>query len=262
VDPIISAFYRVFFGLIFLGIACVTGKEIRPLGLPAWGYCILCGLCFAANLYCWHVSIRYVGPGLATILGNFQAFVLTIISILFFGQPARSLFFFSLPLAFCGLFLIIGIDWGSLPAHYRIGVFFGLLTAVFYSCFILALRKIQQLQEELSFIYVLLLISAVTSAVLGPLIFISGKSFAIPSLQSLVSLAGLGLFSQAVGWGFIAGSLPKVMPSIAGLILLLQPSLAFLWDVLLFDRPTSGTQWFGVGVVIFAIYLGIWSSKD
>lgn len=261
VDPLVSAFYRVFLGSIFLAVICLRQKDIRPISRRSLVYCILCGLCFAGDLYCWHISIQYVGPGLATILGNFQVFVLTTISLLFFGQPVRWLFLVSLPLAFFGLFLIIGINWDSLSDQYQIGVMFGLITALLYAGFMLTLRKIQQIEPDLTFIYVLLLTSIATSFILGPFILISGKSFAIPSFQSLVSLIGLALFSQVIGWSFITRSLPKVIPSVAGLILLLQPSLSFLWDVLLFHRQTSAVQWIGVGVVIIAIYLGINSTK-
>jgi len=261
VDPMVSAFYRVFFGFIFLGAACLLRGEIRPVTRRSLGYCVLCGLFFAADLYCWHLSIRYVGPGLATILGNFQVFVLTIVSLLFFGQPVRLLFLASLPLAFAGLFLIIGINWDNLSDQYQLGIFFGLATAVFYTGFILSLRKFQQIHTELSFTYVLLLTSITTSLVVAPLITATGKSFTIPSLQSFASLVGLALFSQAIGWACITRSLPKVIPSVAGLILLLQPSLAFLWDVLLFNRQTSGVQWLGVAIVIIAIYLGISSAR-
>ncbi len=100
VDPVVSAFYRVFFGSMFLGLACLVKKELHPIAPKTILYCALCGLCFAGDLYCWHISILYVGPGLASILGNFQVFVLTIISLLFFGQPLRVLFLISLPLAF------------------------------------------------------------------------------------------------------------------------------------------------------------------
>ncbi|MGI9537936.1 MAG: DMT family transporter, partial [Desulfocapsaceae bacterium] len=203
VDPIVSAFYRVFFGSIFLLLGCLLTRTIRPVSLKTLAYCALCGLCFAVDLYCWHLSILYVGPGLATILGNFQVFVLTLISLLFFGQQLRFIFVFSLLLAFLGLFLIIGIDWEALSDNYRLGVIFGLITALFYAFFILSLRKIQRLERDLSFVYTLLLISLATSIILGPLVSFSGKSFAIPSPESLLSLVCLALFSQTIGWAFI-----------------------------------------------------------
>jgi drug/metabolite transporter (DMT)-like permease len=43
---------------------------------------------------------------------------------------------------------------------------------------------------------------------------------------------------------------------LSGFILLLQPALAFVWDVLLFQRPTSLVNWAGVFIVLVAIYLG------
>jgi drug/metabolite transporter (DMT)-like permease len=120
----------------------------------------------------------------------------------------------------------------------------------------------QGLEPGISFIYTLLLISVATTVILGPLVWISGKSFAIPSPGSLLSLACLGLFSQTIGWAFIARSLPHLLPSLAGLILLLQPALAFFWDVLIFARPTSVEQWAGVCIVLAAIYLGASSTRS
>lgn len=261
VEPMISAFYRVFFGAGFLLLASIVSRDLQRVRVQTLLYCMLCGLCFSGNLLCWHQSVVYVGPGLATILGNFQVFVLTLISLLFFGQSPRVTYFTALALAFLGLFLVIGINWEMLPATYRIGVYLGLMTALLYAAFILLLRKIQQLEGNISFIFTLLLVSVFTSMILGPLAWASGKSFAIPSLGSLGSLVGLALFSQTIGWAFISRSLPHVIPSLAGLILLLQPALAFLWDVLIFDRQTSIIQSVGIVIVLAAIYLGTRSSK-
>ena len=261
VDPIVSAYYRVFFGSLFLLFGCLMTKALRPVSGKTLAYCALCGLCFAGDLYSWHLSILYVGPGLATILGNFQVFILTLISLLFFGQQLRLVFIFSLLCAFLGLFLIIGINWHELSSNYRLGVLFGLITALLYALFILSLRKIQGLEPDISFLYTLLLVSIATTIILGPFVWLSDKSFSIPGPRSFLSLVCLALFSQTIGWSFIARSLPKLLPSLAGLILLLQPALAFLWDVLIFSRPTSMVQWGGVIIVLAAIYLGTTSTR-
>ena len=70
-------------------------------------------------------------------------------------------------------------------------------------------------------------------------------------------MVGLGLFSQALGWVLITRSLPALPTSVVGLILLLQPSLAFVWDMAIFDRETSLLAGIGVAVTLSAIYLGI-----
>ncbi|MBE0584811.1 MAG: DMT family transporter [Desulfofustis sp.] len=261
VDPTVSAFYRVFFGSLFLAIACLLRHEFQRISLKAWLLTVLCGLCFAADLYCWHASIFFIGPGLATIIGNFQVFVLTLVSLAFFGERIRPLFFLSLPLAFFGLLLIIGFNWSSLSSDYRTGIYLGLATALFYSAFLLLLRRIQKVQQSLSFFFSLMLVSLSTAFFLALSIWSSGSSFRISGLVPVGSLLCLGLFSQTIGWSFIANSLPKVSPSVAGLVLLLQPSLAFVWDVLIFARPTSSIHWLGVGITLLAIYLGMTASR-
>ena len=82
------------------------------------------------------------------------------------------------------------------------------------------------------------------------------KNFQNADLQSLFSLAALGLFSHSLGWILITHALPKIRTSFSGLILLLEPALAFVWDVLFFQRPTSLVNWLGVVIALAAIYLG------
>ena len=48
----------------------------------------------------------------------------------------------AIPLAFLGLFLIVGIGWTGLDPQYKIGVYFG-LAAAGYAGFLLSLRKLQ-----------------------------------------------------------------------------------------------------------------------
>ncbi len=261
VAPTLSAFYRVFFGSLFLAIACLLRDEFQHPSLKTIPLSILCGLCFAVNLSCWHASIIFIGPGLATIISNFQVFVLALVSLVVFGEKMRPIFFVSLPLAFFGLFQIIGFDWSSLPDSYQTGVYLGLATALLYSTFLLILRKIQQVQRSLSFFFSLLLVSLSATFFLGAATWWAGDSFRVSGLIPLGSLLCLGLFSQTIGWSLIANSLPRVSPAVTGLVLLLQPALAFIWDVMFFARPTSADQWLGVAVTLTAIYLGMTAAR-
>jgi len=65
-----------------------------------------------------------------------------------------------------------------------------------------------------------------------------------------------------VGWILISTALPRVQVSVAGLIILLQPSLAFIWDILFFARPTGALEVMGAGLALTAIYLGLTRQKD
>jgi drug/metabolite transporter (DMT)-like permease len=256
VTPTVSAFYRVFFGGIILLSAALFRREMAWHGGRQLLLSLTCGLLFAVDLVFYHYSVIYVGPGLGTILPNFQVFILAMIGIFFFGEKVRLLFLISVPLAVVGLFLIVGIDWGQLDRLNKFGVYFGLGAAVCYAAFLLVLRKLQSDQVGLSFFHVLTVVSLSASIFLALDIIRNGDTFNIPDMQSFFALMALGLFSQTIGWILIANALPAILASLSGFILLLQPALAFVWDVLIFQRPTSLTNWAGVFIVLFAIYFG------
>jgi drug/metabolite transporter (DMT)-like permease len=262
VHPLVSAFYRVFLGCLFLTCACWVKKEFQAKSLKKNLLAVLCGLVFSLDLLCWHMSIHYVGPGLATILGNCQVFVLAIFGWLVFKERLTTWFVVSIPLAFAGLFMVIGLDRGHLSPDYLLGVLLGGLTAVCYSVFLLLLRYVQSDDPSAkgaggSVFYYQMVLTAACSFFLGIALVASGHSFAIPGMASLFSLLGLGLFGQAIAWAMITNSLPRIDASRAGLILLLQPALSFFWDVLFFNRQTGIAGWAGVVLVLAAIYLGM-----
>jgi len=256
VTPTASAFYRVLFGGLLLLAAAWIKREIRWLKWRQALLGLLCGVFFAVDLIFYHYSIGYIGPGLGTILPNFQVFILAVVGALLLKERVRLIAILSMPVAFGGLFLIVGVDWNQLNPLYKAGIYLGLGAAVFYAIFLLSLRKLQAEQKGRSIFHVLMIVSLTTAALIALELLWVGDSFRIPDWQSFWSLAALGLFSQAIGWILITNALPHVRASLSGLILLLQPALAFVWDVLLFARPTSTTNWIGLTVVLAAIYMG------
>ena len=257
VAPTVSAFYRVLFGGLFLLVAACWKKELTWKGLQQLLLAFFCGLLLALDLFFWHKSIHYIGPGLATILGNFQVFLLAGLGVVFMGEKISVKFFLAILMAIIGLFLVVGIQWNQLGSEYKTGVYLGLATAVAYTIFLLALRKLQSGQNETITFYGMMILSFVAAIFLGIQAGYNGDSFIIPDPRSWTALVLLGLTSQGIGWILISNALPRIRASLAGLILLLQPSLAFIWDVLLFQRTTSTLNWIGVIIAITAIYLGM-----
>ncbi len=221
VTPTVSAFYRVFFGGLFLLAAAVYRGEIRWRGRRNLLLGMLCGFFFALDLILYHFSIHWVGPGLGTILPNFQVFILALVGALILKERVRPITLFSMPLAFAGLYLIVGFDWHQLGTTYRWGIYFGLACAVCYSAFLLTLRKLQSEQQGLSIFYVLTLVSLTTAFFIALDVLRAGYSFTMPDARTLGALLALGLFSQCVGWILITTALPHIRASLSGLILLM-----------------------------------------
>lgn len=262
VPPVTSGLYRVFFGSLILLIATFWQKEMRIIPLKSLLLIILCGFIFGLDLLFWHESILFIGPGLATIVSNFQVFILAAIGILFLGEKIRLRFLFSIPVAVLGLFMMIGLEWNNLTVDYKAGLYFGLLTAVCYAGFILSLRKIQSNDSKSSFFYILMLISFISAVCLAVKMKFSGDPFIIPDTHNLLVLLALAFFSQFLGWILIANAMPLIRASLTGFILLLQPALAFVWDVLFFSRPTDLVNWLGIIVTLTAIFMGVSGNKE
>lgn len=256
VTPTASAFYRVFIGGGFLLLASLWRREIKPLTWRQSVLVVLCGAFFALDLVAYHYSVHYVGPGLGTILPNFQVFIMALAGALFLKEKLRAAYLWSIPFAVAGLFLVVGFEWDALGAQYQLGILLGLAASVCYAGFLLSLRKLQADHLKVSFFSILMMVSLTTAGFIAVEMVCTRQTFIIPDLQSMFSLTALGFFSQGVGWILIANALPHIRVSLSGLILLLQPALAFIWDVVFFGRPTDGLNWIGVIIVLVAIYSG------
>jgi drug/metabolite transporter (DMT)-like permease len=262
VGPTTSAFYRVFLGgAVLLGYGLLRGHKPWA-GKPALLLALGGGVIFSIDLFLWHRSILYIGPGLATILGNFQVFFLALIGVLYYKEPSNWKLWTSIPVAVSGLFLIVSDQWFAAGEGYRIGIALGLGTALAYTLYILFIRNAQRLETKLSSEMNLAYVSLISAALLGSMVLLDpGESFSIPNLQTWGALLGLALVGQVLGWVIISNALPELDASISGLILLLQPALAFIWDILFFDRPSGWLDLSGALIALVAIYLGATARK-
>lgn len=261
VSPDSSAFYRVLFGGITLMIISIARREKISVPLKIWGLVALTGVFFAIDLQCWHRSIGYVGPGLATILGNLQVFATAAFGAILFKEIISKRLIVALPLAVIGLFLLIGLDINQMSSHILWGLFFGILTALSYSCYLICLRQSQSTEKKLPLFANMGIISLLTALSVGISMYSTGDSFAITTPHDWLYLIMYGVFCQGIGWAFISKGLPNLPAAIAGLLMLLQPALAFVWDVVLFNRPTGTYGLFGVALVLFAIGMGIYGQQ-
>jgi drug/metabolite transporter (DMT)-like permease len=256
VTSTVSGFYRVLFGGGALVIYLLVTRQRLELSRRQWVLLIAAAIFFAADLWVWHRSIAYIGPGLATLLSNFQVFILMFAGIFLFRQIPSRLQFVAVPMALFGLAMIVGFDWQELPSDYRLGVIFGLLTAVAYAGYLLTLRQSRQGSRYRIPTREMAVVSVLTAAMMAVAVVAEDASFAIPSITDAGWLIAYGVLSHCIGWLFIASSLPEVSTVQAGLALLLQPVLTFVWDILIFARPMSAVELSGAAIALAAIYLG------
>ncbi len=176
--------------------------------------------------------------------------------VLLLGQRPRKVQIIAVPLALVGLAMIVGLDWQELPADYRLGVIFGLLTAVAYASYMLTMRAARTGAVHPLPTREVALVSLGSALLLGVTALAEGASLAIPTAMDAMWLLAYGLLSHCLGLLLIASALPHVSTTQAGLALLLQPTLSFVWDVLIFGRQMMPLELAGALIALVAIYLG------
>ena len=256
VSPTTSAFWRLAIGGIVIASYLVLSRRRLRFSARVWWLLIIAAFFLSADLWLYHRSITFVGPGLATLLANFQVFVMAAAGFFLLKQRPTALQLFAIPLAFVGLALIVGVDWSQLPENYRHGILFGLGAAVTYAVYLLAMRSSRQEASSRVPSREIAVVSALGAVMLGVAAIGEGESLAITHGSDLAWLVCYGVLSHGFGMLFITSSLPHVTTTQAGLALLLQPTLSFAWDVLFFARPMQPVELLGAALALFAIYLG------
>lgn len=258
--PTVSAFWRMAFaGAMLLGWVLASGGW-RALSSRAWLWIAFTGAAFSADLWLWHRSILLVGPGLATLLGNAQVFFMALAGVVFFHERLGPRFVAGLLLAFTGLWLMLGTHWPQLPPQYRWGVWLGLGTGVCYAAYNLCLRRAQReahvdRASAAPVAQVLGVAALVSAACLGAAGLAEGASFAIPSWKSLAALLTLAGVGHCLSWILISRAMARLRVALVGLLLLLQPVVAFVLDAWLFGRVTEPREWIGLALSLAGIFL-------
>lgn len=250
-----SGFYRVFIGSVVLGIVLLVTRRRFDFDRRVWLILAVAAVFFALDLWFWHRSILFIGPGLATLLANFQVFIMMFVGVVALGQRVEPRHLLAVPLAVLGLVMIVGTGWQTLAEKNQVGILFGLLTACAYAGYMLSLRASRRDATDRLPTREVFVVSTFCALMLGLSGLAEGESLAIGA-EDFAWLLCYGVLSHSLGWLLIASSLPHVSTTEAGLALLLQPSLSFVWDVLIFSRAMTATEMLGAGIALFAIYLG------
>jgi drug/metabolite transporter (DMT)-like permease len=256
-----AAFHRVCIGGVALFIATLISREPRSKvwNMPAAGHwwSLACAAFFALDLLAWHLSILYVGPGLATLLGNFQVFVLALWGIFMLGEKPSLRFFAGLTLSMAGLFAIVAPAWNGGGENYHLGVLYGLSTGLLYAAFIISLGRSMAVCGEGCQLAVTTVNTLMCAGLLAPVLLLRGDTFVLDFGMPLLLMAGYGLATQLIGWVLISRGLREIRMSLAGLILLLQPALAYIWDLAFFHLPAGPVELLGVAASLGGIALGV-----
>jgi drug/metabolite transporter (DMT)-like permease len=224
-----------------------TGR--KPATARDYGWLVLVGLLFAADLGLWHWSIRLTSVANATLLANAAPIFVTLAGWLALGQRFTPVFLAGMAVALLGAVLLMGSSV-TLGLDHLLGDGLGLATAVFYAAYMLAVKK---LRADFSTATVMAWSTAAGAIVLLPLALISGESIVATTAWGWAVLLALALVSHIGGQGLIAYALAHLPAAFSSVSLLLQPVAAALLAWLILSEAIGLLQGLGGAIVLAGI---------
>ena len=259
--PLTGAFYRMLYALPLLGLLVWTSKKEDPRESNSRWLAFGAGILLAIDFAGYHSAIDYIGSWIATMIGNSQVIIVTLVSWWILGERPNRFILLALPMVMFGLVLISGIwddaPYGEDPVK---GVIGGIVAAVFYSSFLIAYRQSNRVGGPA----VNAQFDATAGATIGLLVLgsmpLSGVG--IEAIDHTITWPGhgwlllLAITCQVVGWIAITYALPRLPAAHTSFAVLLQPVLTIVWGVLLLSESPSVQQSTGM-ILIFAAIIAV-----
>jgi drug/metabolite transporter (DMT)-like permease len=218
VSPSTGAVLRCLYALpILWPLAWVEQRRYgsRPLRQRALAW--LAGVFFAIDLIAWHEGIEQVGAGLATVLGNLQVVLVGVLAWAILRERPSNRSLAAIPVALVGVVLISGaFENGAYGRNPGLGVAYGVVTALAYSAFLLALREgNKDVRRPAGPLFDATLVSGLACIPIGLAI---GDLDLTPDLRAQGYLFVLAWTSQALGWLLISITLPRLPAALTSVL--------------------------------------------
>jgi drug/metabolite transporter (DMT)-like permease len=257
VGPTAAAFWRTALAIppLWLWLAMEPADDRSAARRPTgWhDYATLCAVSFffAGDLILWHLSIKYTSIANSTLLANFAPIYVAALSFLLFGERFNRVFVAGLVLAIVGAAILMG-DSLSVGTDHLVGDGLGLVTGMFYGCYILIVGR---LRARFTAATIMTWTAIGTSLFILPVALLSGEPMIPGTLFGWSMLFGLAVVTQFGGQGLIAFALAHLPASFSSVSLLIQPVAAAVLAWAIFAEPLGATQVVGGAVVLTGIML-------
>jgi drug/metabolite transporter (DMT)-like permease len=251
VGPTASAFWRVALAapLLWPLVAFTPRAGARQAD---WKMLLAAGFAFAGDLAFWHWSIQFTSVANSTLLANLASLFVTLAAWIFWRQRPSALFAAGLAAALAGVALLVHASL-SFSASALLGDGLGVVTAVFYAGYILAVKELRD--RGAGTLYVMAVTTTLTALCLLPAALASGETLVPQSAAGWAKLLGLAWVSHCAGQGLIAYSLAHLPAAFSSVSLLFQPVMAALFAWMLLSEPLVPLQIAGGLIVLAGIYL-------
>ena len=251
--PTATAFWRVALAVPALWALLFLKSKARTHRYSGkWPLLLAAGFAFAGDLGFWHASIQLTSVANSTLLANLASIFVTLAAWIFLRQRPSGQFLAGLAAALAGVALLVHTSL-EFSATGLAGDALGVVTAMFYAAYILAVKGLRDRGETT--LHLMAVTTTITALFLFPVALASSEPMLPQSAYGWWVLIGLALVSHASGQGLIAYALAHLPAAFSSVSLLFQPVMAALFAWVLLAEPLVALQIVGGAVVLVGIYL-------
>lgn len=252
VGPYASAFWRTFLALPFLWAWMrVERRRDDARADVVWWPVVLAGLFFAGDLFFWHLSIIMTTVANATFFATTSPIWVAFGAWLVYSERVTARIVAGLTLCIAGGMALIGQSYGFAPERLR-GDFYGLVTAVFFGLYILAMRAARADFGPARLTFWSTVVTAACLAVVA----LSLDSAVLPrTLAGVAALVALAVVSQVAGQGLLAVALGSLPATFSAMVIFLEALAAAALGWIVLGEAIGWLQALGGLLILAGIYV-------
>ena len=254
VGPFTSAFWRVALALPVLWAwmrLSERGAATKPtrFSLPT----ILAGVAFAGDLFFWHLAIVKTSVANATFFATTAPLFVVLFGFLLLGQRVGREVLAGLALCIAGGAALAGQSFGVSASH-LLGDAFGVVTAVFFGLYFLAVAPARKTAGAARVTFEL---TVVTTFILLAVALTLEHRIWPRGAAGWAALLGMAWVSHAGGQGLLSVALGRLPAVFSSLVIFLEAIAAALFGWVFLGEAVTPMQLVG-GAIILA---GIWVAR-
>jgi drug/metabolite transporter (DMT)-like permease len=258
VDPISTGFFRMALPLPVMAVGLWMAARQRPdrrlprIGWRGWLAIHLAAFFLAFDLIVWNWSLKLIGVGMATLLGNTAPIWVALAGFLFFKERFSPRFLTGLGVALGGVVLLVLGGDRSLAIGDWLGVMLALAGAIGYAGY---LRGVKAARNSVGLAQVMFWTSAWTAAWLLPAALLTEHNIVPTTLHGWLAVAGLAFLSQTLGQGLITWALGHLPAAFSSVSLLLNPVASGIFAWIILGEALTAAQIGGGLAVLLGIFV-------
>lgn len=253
VEPATASLFRCAYAVPPLAaLAFLERRRLGSRSRHSHRFAATSGVFLGVNFILLNTAIPMIGAGLATVLGNLQVLIVSVLGWVFFSERPTPRLALALPFCLVGVAMISGAfsahAYGPRPV---LGGLVSVGTSVAYAAYMLLMRQSQRRSDPhiCGPLLEATAVSAITCLVLGPFAGGIDLGFHWPAHGWLL-LSAIG--PQVIGWLLITAALAQLPVALTSTLLLLQPLVAVLFAGAVLGEDPATSQLLGCAVLLTA----------